>query len=133
MPIGCGWTAAVILVIGFTVGAIVFKTGLGSLMEMLVGSMQDEISGMYGKDVTAEQRAALKAEMDKLRENLRTEKMKVVKLDTVLEALRDASADKVVDPAEAVKLTRVIHEANEPPKPKPVPTRPIPRNRVVFR
>ena len=100
---------------------------------MLIGSMQDEITGMYGKDVTAPQRAALKAELDKLRENLRTEKLKVVKLDTVLEALRDASADKVVDPAETVKLTRVIHEANEPPKPKPQPVRPTRINRVVYR
>jgi hypothetical protein len=121
--IGCGWTALAILVIGFAAGAVVVRTGVGRLMDMLLGTMEGEIVGMYGKDVVPAQRAAFEAEMAKLRANLRAEKVSVAKLDPVMSDLRDASSDKVITPAEIVKLTQTLREANTP-KPASQPKRP---------
>lgn len=91
-------------------------------MDPLLGTMVDEMSAMYTKDVTAEQRAGLTREITRLREGIRSGRIPVQKLDPVMSNLREAIADQKLTPAETEKLTTLIHGINvatPPAKTKP--------------
>ena len=87
-------------------------------MDFLLGTMEDQMSGMYAGDVPEASRKALESEMDALRANIRSEKVPVAKLDPVMSALREAIADKTLTNAEVEKLRKVVREANTPGPPK---------------
>ena len=84
----------------------------GSIFATLFGTMQDEIHGMFTKDVTPAQKAAFDAEMNALKTNLGNGKISIDRLQPMLRSIRDASLDSKITPQEAVQLTRAAHEAN---------------------
>lgn len=112
VPLGCGSAAAAFLVLAFIGGAVVGEVGVGSLMEMLLGSMADEIRPMVGKDVSLAQRTELENEMSRLRANVREERLTLTRLDPVVSAIREATADHAITPAEAAKLTATMRALN---------------------
>ncbi len=114
--IGCGIASVVFLLAIFIGGAVVARNGLGRFMDPLIGMMADEMDPMYAKDVTPAQRTALADEIKRLRENIRTGKVPVAKLETVMSSLREAIKDERITPAEVQSLTRQIHDTNSAPQ-----------------
>ncbi len=113
VPVGCGIAAAALLLVAFAVGAIVAHTGVGNLMDLLLGSMQNEIQPMYAREMSPAQRASLDSEFGRLRANVRDEKLSIARLDPVISAVREASADHTISAAEAVKMTGAMKALND--------------------
>ncbi len=118
VPIGCGISAAVLIVILFIAGVLASHGGVGKGMDFLVGMLEDQMVTMYAADVPPASRKALQSEMDSLRANVRSERVPVAKLDPVMSALRDAIEDKKITNAEVEDLRKKIREANTPAPPK---------------
>lgn len=111
VPIGCGTASAVILVILFAGGAIVSGPRLAQLMDYIVGTSFGELKGMYTKDVSETQKAQFDAEVNRLRDGLRTDKVSVQNLQPFLKAMQTAILDKRVTPDELDRLTKAAHDA----------------------
>jgi hypothetical protein len=118
VPRGCGIAAAIILVVGFVIGAVVMHVGLGKLMAYLLDMSVAEIQPMIGKDVPPAQKQALNAELGQLSRNVESNKTNLTRLEPVLNALKEAMEDKKITLAEAERLAKLAHDAYEPaPKP----------------
>ena len=114
VPIGCGMAAATVIAGLFIGGAVISHGGMGRGMDFLLGMMQEEMVTMYSADVPKASRQALESEMDGLRANIRSERVKVAKLDPVMSALREAISDRQITKAEVEDLRKKIREANKP-------------------
>lgn len=112
LAIGCGIVSAALLLLLFVGGGLVAHFGIGRLMDPLLGRMADELATMYTKDVTPAERKQLGDEITRLRENIRSGKVPVANLDSVMSALRDAVSDQQITAAETDKLTRQVHDVN---------------------
>ncbi len=117
MPFGCGTAAIVALVVLFIGGAVAGSGGAGMLFEMVFGTMQDEIDGMFTKEVQPAQKAAFDGEMKALRERMKGPGVPVAKLQPLLHAIRDASGDGHVTPKETDALTAAIRLLTRAPRP----------------
>ena len=95
------------LAIGFTV-----------LLEVMFATMQGEIDKMFTPDVNAAQKAAFDAEMKKMRDSIRTNRLTLDRMQPLLRTMREVASDERVTPAEAEQLTREMHEINNAPAPK---------------
>lgn len=111
--IGCGSAAAVLLLVVFVGGALMARGGMGKIMDLVLGMMQNEIAPMYAKDVTPAQRQDLDRELTLLRQNLRAGRVPVSDLNPVMMSLRDAVGDDVLTPPEVDRLVSEIRKTNE--------------------
>jgi hypothetical protein len=113
VPYGCGTASLIVIVALFIGGAIAAGGKGGSIFATLFGTMQEEIHGMFTKEVTAAQKAAFDVEMKTLRTNLAGGKVSIDRLQPLLHAIRDASVDNKVTGEEAVRLTGAAREVNQ--------------------
>jgi len=118
VPMGCGTAAAVFLLVGFIGGALIMHKGLGSIMAIALDMEVSKLPPLMTKDVPSAQRDALKSELAQLSKNVESDKTSVVRLQPVLEAIKDSSEDGKLSPADVTRLTKLAHEANQPAKPK---------------
>src|SRR5438552_19198273 len=72
VPRGCGIASAVVLVLGFVVGAIVMHVGLGKFMAYVLDMSVAEIQPMIGKDVPSAQKQAFNSELGQLSKNVKS-------------------------------------------------------------
>lgn len=114
VPLGCGWASALFLVVLFAGASFVSGGGLGQFMDMLLGMMAGEITEMYASTVTEEQKKALEAEIDRLGENVRTNRLPATRVQDVLGTISEVSRDRTITPEEVQRLTGVVREANRP-------------------
>ncbi len=112
VPLGCGTAAAVFLVAVFAAGAFLASGGASRLMDVVLGMMDAEIAGMYGKDVTPMQQKPLAGELQRLRENVRTERVPLAELNPIMMSLRSAISDSNVTAQEADTLVALMRKAN---------------------
>jgi hypothetical protein len=117
-PYGCGAASVLVLIIVFAGGAWLASGGFTQMMDLVFGMTMGEMRGMFAKDVTAAQKAALEREVESLRQNLRDEKVSVQKIQPLLEAIRKATDDKKVDRREVEWITALAKEINARRKPK---------------
>ena len=118
VPMGCGLAAVLFIAILFIGGTVASHGGMGRGMDFLLGMMQDEMESMYAADVPQPSRKALESEMNNLRANIRSERVKVAKLDPVMSTLREAISDRKITNEEVEKLRTRIREANTPEAPR---------------
>ncbi len=118
VPYGCGTASIILLLLVFALGAAFSSGALGELLELMFASMQGEIDRMFTPDVNAAQKAAFDAEMKKMRESIRTNRLTLDRMQPLLRTMREVASDERVTPAEAEQLTREIHEINNVPSPK---------------
>lgn len=111
VPVGCGTAAAVILVLLFAGGAIVSGPRLAQLMDYILGTSLGELKGMYAADVTPGQKNQFDAEVNRLRDGLRSDKVSLQNLQPFLKTMESAIADKKVTAAEMETLTKSAREA----------------------
>src|SRR5688572_26282178 len=101
---GCGAASLFVLLVIFAGGAFVSGSGLAGFMDMAIGMSLGEMRGMYAAEVTPARKTSLEAEIEKMREGLRNEKVSVVKLQPFLQNLQGAVADRKVTAQEAALL-----------------------------
>ncbi|MDQ6801349.1 MAG: hypothetical protein M3041_10970 [Acidobacteriota bacterium] len=112
MPYGCGTAAIVALLAVFALGIAVSRGVLGPMFELMFASTQGEIDKMFSKDVQPADKAAFDAEMKKMRDLVRDNRVSMDRLQPLLRTLRDVVSDERVTPAEARQLTQEIREIN---------------------
>jgi len=116
VPVGCGTASLIVLILLFLGGALAGGGRGGALFAMLFGTMRGEIHGMFTKDVTPAQKAAFDAEIRLLQKNLDQGKISVDKLQPLLRAVREVSADQRVTPQETERLIVAAREVNRSSK-----------------
>ena len=119
VPFGCGTAALIALLILFVGGAIAGSGGAGMIFEMVFGTMQDEIDGMFTKQVQPAQKTAFDNEMKLLRQRMKGPGVSVQKLQPLLRAIREASGDGKVTPEEADALTGAVRAVTSSRAAKP--------------
>ena len=115
VPFGCGTASLIVILVLLAAGTLAGSGKGGGIFASMFGMMQDEIHGMFTKEVTAAEKAAFDAEMKTLRQNLAGGKVSMDKLQPLLHEIREASMDSKVTPDEASKLTQAAHEINRAP------------------
>ncbi|HEY3056228.1 MAG TPA: hypothetical protein VGK31_09895 [Thermoanaerobaculia bacterium] len=111
VPIGCGSASAVILVLLFAGGAMLTGPRLARFMDFVLGTSLGELRGMYAPTITATQKQRFDAEVKRMREGLRTDKVSAQNIQPFLRAMQAAIADKKVTSDELEKLTKTAHDA----------------------
>ena len=114
---GCGAAALAVLILVFAGGAFMASGGIVQLMDLTFGMSMGELRGMYQSDVTDMQKKELEAAIASLRENVRTEKVPVARLDPVLQTMRKGISDEKMTAAEVEALTAAANKANRSTKP----------------
>ena len=94
---------------------------LAQLMDFIVGSSLGELKGMYGSDVTPQQKAGFDAAVKQLREDLRNDKVSLQNLQPFLKLMQTAILDKKVTGEEVDRLTKAAHDATVNGKKKTPP------------
>jgi hypothetical protein len=112
VPFGCGAASLVAIAVLFTAGVLAAGGRGSALFGAMFGMMQDEIHGMYTREVTPAEKAAFDAEMKALRANLTAGKVSMDRLQPLLHAIRDVSTDSRVTPEETKRLTEAAREIN---------------------
>jgi hypothetical protein len=101
---GCGAASLLLLVLIFAGGALVSGPGLSQFMDMALGMSLGEMRGMYAAEVTPARRKSLEAEIEKMREGLRAEKVSITQLQPFMLNLQSAISDRRVTAQEAAVL-----------------------------
>ena len=114
---GCGAASILVLVIVFAGGVFLTTGGLTDFMDFVLGMSFGELK--YDPAVTPAQKKSLTTEVDALRENLRTKKVPVAKLQPFLQSLQKAGADGTVNAAEAKQLEGAAYALNTTARPTP--------------
>jgi hypothetical protein len=123
VPYGCGSAAIVVLLIVFGLGIAAQRGLMGEMFELMFASMQGEIDKMFTPDVKPADKAAFDAEMKKMREAVRQNRMSMDRLQPLLRAMRDVVSDERVTAPETARLIQELRKVNTD-GPKPVPQHP---------
>lgn len=114
VTLGCGAAGIVALIAIAAGGAFMASGGIVTLMDLTFGMSMGEVRGMYTPEVTDAQKKALEAAIESLRENVRTEKVPVDRLQPVLQTMQKGIADRKMTAAEVEALTAAARRANQP-------------------
>jgi hypothetical protein len=115
---GCAAASALVLILVFVGGAFLSSGGFGEVLDLALGMSLGEMRGLYAGEVTPARKKSLDAEVAKMRQNLRDERVSAAALQPFLEELREAISDRRVTAAEAEQLeerARKINAAAKPP------------------
>jgi hypothetical protein len=118
VPLGCGSASVAFVVLLFAGGVWIQHGGLETVMDFALGMMQGEMAGMYDKDVPDREKQALSAAMASFRANIKTDKVPLLKVQPVMDAMQPAVADKHLSREEVRRLTETIRQANVPAPPR---------------
>lgn len=111
-PFGCGAAAVVVLILVFAGGALLSSDRFLDFMDFAIGMSVSEMKGQFAAEVSAEQKKSLDDEIERMRKNLREQKISVQNMQPFLQSLRDVSADKKVTAEEAASLQAVARKIN---------------------
>ncbi|MBV9495750.1 MAG: hypothetical protein JOZ54_16000 [Acidobacteria bacterium] len=125
VPFGCGSASLAFLLLLFVGGAWVQRGGMESMMNLVLGTMQTEMEGMYAKDVPDADKKALSEAMASFRANVQADVVPLTQVQTVLKIVQPAIADNSLTRAEVATITEAIRKANVPAAPK-APAKRIP-------
>jgi hypothetical protein len=112
VPYGCGSAAIAFVVLLFIGGAFAGKGGVGPLLDFAFGMMEKELEAGYAPDATPSQRTAFESEYNKLRTNLRANRLDLARVQTLLRSISDAQEDKKLTGSELQRLTKDMQELN---------------------
>jgi hypothetical protein len=109
---GCGAAGVFALLVIFIGGALASGGGLTKFMDFAITMSVAEMRGMYAPDVSADRKKSLDAEIARLRENYREERVALQGMQPFLQELRNVVADGRVTGAEAGSLESVTARIN---------------------
>lgn len=114
---GCAAASLLVLVLVFAGGAFLASGGFADVLDMAIGMSVGELRGLYAGEVTDARKKSLDAEIAKMRQNLREERVSIAALQPFLEDLREAISDRRVTAAEARALEERARTINAAAKP----------------
>jgi hypothetical protein len=100
------------LIAVFLLGIAASRGGMGQVFDLMFAAMQGEIDKMFTREVKPAEKAAFDAEMKKMRDSVRANRLSLDRLQPLLRSLQDVTSDERVTPAETERLTREIREIN---------------------
>ncbi|HYI09726.1 MAG TPA: hypothetical protein VEK57_11740 [Thermoanaerobaculia bacterium] len=109
---GCGAAGVFALLVIFVGGALLSRGGFTEFMDFAIGMSVGEMRGMYAPDVSAERKKSLDAEIARMRENYRQERVAMQALQPFLLSMQDAISDNRVTGAEAARLEAAARKIN---------------------
>jgi hypothetical protein len=110
VPIGCGWTSLIFVVVLFAAGAFAPRSGV--IVDWFFGKLQDDLTHSFSADVTIAQKQAFAAEMQTMRSAARNGKLKLDSTQKFLKLATDVDGDDKIDHAEADKLIAAARDVN---------------------
>lgn len=110
---GCGAGALFVIAIVFLGGSLVTGQRFAEFMDFGIGMEIAKMRAQFGADVTAARKKSLEDEIAKLRENLRTQKISIPKLQPFTETLARAMSDKRITAEEAQRLEELARRINQ--------------------
>lgn len=114
VPVGCGSAAAVVLVLMFVAGALFSGPRFGEVMDFVIGTSVGDLRGMYARDVTPDEKQRFDAEVERMREGVRSGKIAVRNLQPFMKEMQAAILDKSVTAEELGRLTKAARDAQAP-------------------
>ncbi len=100
----------------FLLGIAASHGGMGQVFDLMFAAMQGEIDKMFTREVKPAEKAAFDAEMKRMRDSVRANRLSLDRLQPLLRSLREVTEDERVTPAEAERLIREIGEVNRTAK-----------------
>jgi len=116
VPFGCGTAAIVVLVLVFAAGITASRGGMGELFDLMFSSIEGEAEKIFTKDVTPSEKAEFEEEMKTMREGVRTNRIRIDRLQPLLRSIREVSEDEHITPAETERLIKELREVNKTAK-----------------
>ncbi len=104
--------AILVLVVVFALGYTFSHGAFGALLDMVFASTEGEIDKNFTPDVPPADRKSFDAEMNKLREAVRQNRIPIDRLQPLLRSLRDVISDERVTQAETKQLTQELRNLN---------------------
>jgi hypothetical protein len=114
VPYGCGSAAAVFVVLLFVGGAILSGPALGQFLDFIMGVTLGELRPMIAREIPAAQKEAFEAEVNRMREGMRTGKISVQGVQPFLQQMQKAVSDEKVTLQELEALTETARSASSP-------------------
>ncbi len=81
------------------------------MLDFVLGQTEPELTSTFTPEVTPVQRAAFGKEFAHFRESVRTNKVDLVKVQTVLQSISEVTSDKKFTPEEVARLRKEMSEA----------------------
>lgn len=120
VPLGCGTVSLLFILLLFLGGSLVSNGGIAKFLDFSFAQMQGEVDRMFASDVTPDQRKAFDAETNRLRANIKAQKVQLKNLQPLLDSMKDAISDKLVNAAETNEMMKLMRAANaEAERPQP--------------
>ena len=114
VPYGCGSAALVFVLLLFAGGAILSGPALGQFMDFIMGVTLGELRPMIAADVPAPRKEQFEAEVNRMREGMRTGKVPVQRVQPFLQQMQKAVSDEKVTLQELDALTASARNASAP-------------------
>lgn len=102
----------VVLILVFAGGALLSSDRFLDFMDFAIGMSVSEMKGQYAAEVSAEQKKALEAEIERMRKNLLEEKISMQAMQPFLRRLTEVTSDSNVTAQEADSLLGVARKIN---------------------
>ena len=112
VPYGCGSVSIVFLMAIFAGGTLFSSGQAGNLMATLFARMHDEMARQYTPDVKPQQKAAFDSEFQAFEANLRNGTAPFDRVETLVQAVQEASGDGKITPAEVDKVVKTLDDIN---------------------
>ena len=113
VPYGCGAAAAAFFLLLIAAGAALSGERVRGLLDLMMGVTLGQMKPMYQAGITDAQKAAFEAEVETMRENLRTAKISVSNVQPFFQALQKSVGDEKVTAEELAALTEAAKKASE--------------------
>jgi hypothetical protein len=119
VPFGCGGAAIFFLICLAAFGFWLASGGMSMFLDMSLGQIATQLREQMQKDVTAAKKSEFEKELESLRENVRTERLPIDRLQPVLREMQTVVDDSKVTADELDRLTTVVRNSNKPLLKKP--------------
>lgn len=120
---GCGGLGCLGLLLIFGVGFWAARGGGSRLTGFIVSTLERDAEKLYTDDVGPEEREALREELARLKDHIRSEQVDLMELQPVLSEINTAIRDRELTPPEVEALIDTLRRINERAAERPVSVR----------
>ena len=124
---GCGGLGCLGLLLIVGIGIWMSRGGAARATEFVVTTLERDAEKLYTDDVPAEDREALRQELAKLKDHIRSEQLDLMELQPVLGEINGVIRDGKLTAPEVDSLIESLRQTNDRAGERPVSVRGVPR------
>lgn len=128
---GCGGLGCLGLLLIVGIGIWMSRGGAARATEFVVTTLERDAEKLYTDDVPAEDREALRQELAKLKDHIRSEQLDLMELQPILGEINVVIRDRKLTPQEVDALIESLRQTNDQAGERPVSVRGRPRAGVT--